>query len=67
MRRPFVLVVLAILVAGLVLFGLGVAAVSDASIPDGEVASSISKADNSSASTAITMYATTGESWEHNT
>lgn len=67
MRTPFVLVILAILVAGLVLFGLSDAAVSDASIPDNEAASSISEAGNSPASTAITMYAAADKSWGHNT
>jgi hypothetical protein len=55
MRRPFIL------------FGLSGDGVADASIPDGEVASSISEADNSSGSTAITMYAAADESWGYNT
>ena len=49
------------------MFSLSGAADSDASILDSEVASSISKAANFSASTAITMYTVADESWGHNT
>ena len=62
-RKP--LVITAILVVGLVLYGLSDTAFStaDTSVPNNEVTSNISKADNSSASAAITitMYAVAGE------
>jgi len=56
-KRPFFLVTLAIILAGLVLFGLSdtVISVADRSIPDNEVATSVSTASNSSASGIITI------------
>lgn len=61
MKKLFVVVILALLLAGLVLFGLSDTAISvaDTSIPDNEGVGSISKTGNSSASTTITitMYA----------
>ena len=55
MKRRVTVVILAILVAVLVLFGLNDTdiAIADTSIPDNEVASSVSKAGNSSASATI--------------
>ena len=65
MKRLTVLVVLAILLAGLVLFGLSDRniSVADTDIPDNEVNGSLSKASNSSASASITitMYAVANE------
>ena len=55
MKKSFVLVVPAILVAGLILFGLG-----DVVVADNEVASSISNS-SASATITITMYTVTGE------
>ena len=57
MRRLFILVILAILLAGLVLLGSSDSDISlaDTSIPDNEVTSSISKASNSSTSATITI------------
>lgn len=56
-KRPLFLIILAVMLAGLVLFGLSDTAVStaDAGIPDNEVTSSVSKASNSSASAVITI------------
>ncbi len=57
MRRPFVLVILAILLAGLVLFGLSDTSISvaDTGTSNKEITSSMSKASNSSASATITI------------
>jgi len=57
MRRSFVLVALAILLAGLILFCLSDTSISvaDTGIADSKVVSSISKASNSSASATITI------------
>ena len=57
MLRLFFLAILVVLLAGVVLFGLSDAVISiaDTSIPDNEVTSSVSKANNSSASAAITI------------
>ena len=54
---PFFLVILAIILAGLVLFGWSDAAISvaDTGTPNNEVTSSVSKASNSSASATITI------------
>ena len=65
MKRPFLLIILAILLAGFILFGLIDTAISiaDTSAPENEVTSTISEAKNSSASATITitMYAMAGE------
>ncbi len=60
MKRPFFLVILVIILAGLVFFGISDTAISivDTTIPDNEVTSSISKAGNSSASATITITVT---------
>ena len=57
MKRLTALVTLAIILTGLVLFGLSDAVISiaDTSTPDNEVTSSVSKASNSSASATITI------------
>ena len=57
MKRLVTVVTLAILLAGLVLFGSGdtVISVADTSVPDGEVASSQSSNISSGASIRITM------------
>ena len=57
MKRPIFLITFAILLLVSVLLGLSDTDISaaDASIPDNEVASSISKASNSSASAVITI------------
>jgi hypothetical protein len=57
MRKPFVLTVLAILLAALILFRASDAAISvaDTSTFNNRVADSVSGADNSSASTTITI------------
>ena len=61
MKKPFLLVILAIILAGLVLLGLSDTSISiaDTGVPNNETTSSISKTDNSSASATITitMYA----------
>jgi len=56
-KRLVAIVGIAILLIGLVLLGSGDTGISvaDASIPDNEAASSISKASNSSASATITI------------
>jgi len=56
-QRLVIVVTLAILLIGSVLFGSSDkdVSVADTSIPDNEVASSVSKAGNSSASATITM------------
>ncbi|MCK4387694.1 MAG: hypothetical protein KAW00_02880 [Dehalococcoidia bacterium] len=65
MKRPFLLVTLAIILAGLVLFGLSdtLTSIADTGVPNGEATSSVSKASNSSASATITitMYAVANE------
>ena len=63
MKRPFVLVILAILLAGLILFGLSDTSfsIADTSIPDNAAISRVSKASNSSASITITMYTVANE------
>jgi len=55
-KKPFLLATPAILLAGLVLFGLSDTRISiaDTGVPDNEVASSISKASNSSSRATIT-------------
>lgn len=64
-NRAFFLIILAIILVGAVLFGMSDTAISiaDTNVPDDEVASSVSKASNSSASATITitMYAVTDE------
>lgn len=57
MKRLVTVVTLAVLAVGLILLGLGDTDISiaDTSVPDNEVASSVSKAGNSSASATITM------------
>lgn len=57
MNRPFLLVTLAIILAGLVLLGLSntVISIADTSTPDNEATSRVSKASNSSASATITI------------
>ena len=57
MKRPFFLVILAILLVGILLSGLSDNAVSveDMASPNDEVVSSISKASNSSTSATITI------------
>ena len=61
MKRPFFVIILAILLIGLALLGLSGTdiSVADAGVPDNEVTSRVSKASNSSASATIkiTMYA----------
>jgi len=56
-NRTFFVIILAILLVGLILVGLNDTdtSVADASIPNNEVASSVSKAGNSSASATITI------------
>jgi len=56
-KRLAILVILTILMAGLVLFGLSDTDISIANtlVPDNEVTSTISKASNSSASATITI------------
>jgi hypothetical protein len=56
-NRPFLLVTLAIILAGLVLLGLSntVISIADTSTPDNEATSRVSKASNSSASATITI------------
>jgi len=56
-KRLFFVVILAIIFIGLPLLGLGDTAVSveDTAIPNNDVASSVSKTGNSSASAAITI------------
>ena len=65
MKRPFVLVIPAIILAGIVLFGLSDTSFSivDTSIPDNEVASRRSEANNASATATITimMYSSPNE------
>ena len=60
MKGLVTVVTLAILLVGSVLFGLSDTniAIADTSIPDNEVASSISKAGNSSATATITITVT---------
>ena len=57
MKRLVIVVAITILIAGLALSGLNDTriAVADTSIPDNEVASSVSKASNSSTSATITI------------
>ena len=57
MKRLIIIVIPAILLAGLVLLGLSDTNifVADTSVPNDEVASSVSKASNSSASATITI------------
>ena len=56
-KKPFLLATLAILLAGLVLFGLSDTSISiaDTGVPNSEATSSVSKAGNSSASATITI------------
>ena len=65
MRRSFVLAILAILLVGLILFGLSDTEISvaDTGVPSNEATGSMSKANNSSASATITitMYAVADE------
>ena len=65
MKRPFFVVTLVIILAGLILFGLSdtVISITDTSVLGKEATSSISKASNSSASATITitMYTVTDE------
>ena len=65
MKRPFLLATLAIILAGLVLFGLSDTSISiaDTGVPNGAATSSVSKSSNSSASATITitMYAVANE------
>ena len=65
MQRLFFLTILAVILAGLILFGLsdGAISIGDTGTPNNEVTSSVSKASNSSASATITitMYAVAGE------
>jgi hypothetical protein len=64
-RRIFFLTILAIILAGLILFGLSDATISiaDTKVPNNELNNSVSEASNSSASATITitMYAMDGE------
>jgi len=64
-QRLFFLTILAIILAGLILFSLSDVAISiaDTGTPNNEVTSSVSKASNSSASATITitMYAVANE------
>ena len=57
MKKPFLLATLAIMLAGLVLFGLNDTSfsIADTGIPDNAVSSIVSKASNSSASAVITI------------
>lgn len=57
MKRPFFVVTLVIILAGLILFGLSDTAISvdDTRLPDNEATTSVSKASNSSASATITI------------
>ena len=57
MKRSFLLATLAIILAGLVLFGLNdtSTSVADTGVPNSEETSSVSKAGNSSASATITI------------
>ena len=57
MRRLFFLTILAIVLAGLILFGLSDATISiaDTNVPNDELNSSVSEASNSSASATITI------------
>ena len=63
MQRPFFLTILAIILTGIVLFGLSDTSFSIAhtGVPDNAATSRVSKANNSSASATITitMYAVT--------
>jgi len=61
--KKLLLVILAILLAGLTLFGLSDTAISiaDTGVPNNETTSSISKASNSSASATITITMYTGD------
>ena len=65
MKRSFFLITFAIIITGSVLLGLSDTGISiaDTGIPDNEVSSSVSKANNSSASATITitMYAVDDE------
>ncbi|MGB5925568.1 MAG: hypothetical protein WBH01_05680 [Dehalococcoidia bacterium] len=65
MKRLFSLVILVILVAGLVLFGLSdsVISIGNTDTPNKEVTGTVSKASNSSASATVTvtMYAVADE------
>lgn len=65
MKRLVTAVILAILLVGLVLFGLsgGDPSVADSNIPDNQVTSSVGRTSNSSASATITitMYAMADE------
>jgi len=56
-KRPFLLITFAIIIAGLVLLGLSDTGISiaDTSVPDNEVTSSVSKANNFSAGATITI------------
>lgn len=60
MRKPFLLATLAIILAGLVLFGLNDTSISiaDTGVPNSEAASSVSKAGNSPATATITITVT---------
>jgi len=62
-KKPFLLAILAIILAGLVILGLSDTNISitDIGIVDNETNSSISKANNSSAGATITMYAVADE------
>lgn len=57
MKKPFLLATLAIILTGLVLFGLSDTSISiaDTGVPNSEATSSVSKASNSSASATITI------------
>ena len=65
MQKPFLLAAIAVMLAGLVLFGLSDTDIStaDTGIPDNETTSSVNEASNSSASATITitMYAVADE------
>ena len=55
MKRLVTVVTIAIILAGIVLFGVGDAAIfiADTSVPDNEVTASVGKASNSSATASI--------------
>jgi len=57
MKKPFLVAAFAIILAGLVLFGLSDNSISiaDTGVPNGEATSSVSKASNSSAGATITI------------
>lgn len=63
MRRSVVLAILVVVFAGLLLSGLtdNTTSVADTSVPNNEVASSVSKASNSYVSATITITMYTGD------